>query len=183
MVTDDIFAVLREEEMTSPRPHAVDPVPHPFASWYAEANPRVAAIVAVHARDPQVAEDVTAEAFTRAFERWKRVSMLDSPTAWTVTVALNALRRHHRRAGLERRLLRRYRPAEFTLPASYDHDLWDAVRSLPPRARTAVALRYLGGLTEPEIASTMGIATGTVAATLSKARARLAEELGGVNDA
>lgn len=156
----------------------VDTVPHAFDAWYAEANPRVAAIVAVHARDPQVAQDATAEAFTRAYERWSRVSMLRCPTAWTVTVALNVLRRHHRRATLETKLLRRERPATFTLPETYDHELWDAVRALAPRARTAVALRYLAGMTEPEIATAMHIAPGTVAATLSKARARLAELLG-----
>ena len=52
--------------------------------------------------------------------------------------------------------------------------MWQAVTALPPRMRTAFALRYLGGLTEAEVAAAMGVAPGTVAATLHDARRRLA---------
>ena len=51
-------------------------------------------------------------------------------------------------------------------------------RGTTRRARTAVALRYLGDLTEAEVARAMGIAPGTAAATLSKARTQLAGLLG-----
>ena len=44
--------------------------------------------------------------------------------------------------------------------------------------RTAVALRYLADLTEPQTAQVMGVAVGTVSATLSSARRRLATQLG-----
>jgi len=54
-----------------------------------------------------------------------------------------------------------------------DPDLWEAVRGLPRRERELVALRYVGGLTEPEIAATLGLAAGTVARGLHDARARL----------
>jgi len=56
-------------------------------------------------------------------------------------------------------------------------EIWVAVRQLPDRARTAVALRYVADLTEREIAEVMGISRGTVASTLFDARARLAKEL------
>lgn len=56
-------------------------------------------------------------------------------------------------------------------------ELWREVASLPRRQRTAVTLRYIGGLTEPQVASAMGIAPGTVSATLSAARRRLADRL------
>lgn len=62
-------------------------------------------------------------------------------------------------------------------PPELDLELWEAVRDLPERMRTAVALRYVADLTEREVADIMGIAAGTVAATLHAARRKLAERL------
>ena len=62
-------------------------------------------------------------------------------------------------------------------------ELWDAVAALPERERTAVALRYLGDLTEAQVAQTMGVAPGTVAATLHAARTHLAASLGADDEA
>jgi RNA polymerase sigma factor (sigma-70 family) len=53
-------------------------------------------------------------------------------------------------------------------------DVMRAVQRLPARPRTAVVLRYVADLTEAEVAEAMGVAPGTVAATLSNARRRLA---------
>lgn len=52
--------------------------------------------------------------------------------------------------------------------------LWQAVQQLPPRQREAVALRYVADFSEAEVAERMGVAVGTVAATLHAAWARLA---------
>ena len=43
--------------------------------------------------------------------------------------------------------------------------------------RTAIALRYVSGLRESDIADVLGVAPGTVARTLHDARQRLAERL------
>ncbi len=149
-----------------------------FESWYRAEHPRVLAAMAVVARDPEVAREVTAEAFARALERWDRVSAMGSPGGWTYRVALNLVRRRARRAALEHRLLRRMAAGDGSAGVP-DHavEVWQAVTALPPRMRTAVALRYLGGLTEAEVATTMGVAAGTVAATLHDARRRLAHLL------
>lgn len=96
-------------------------------------------------------------------------------------VALNEVRSTLRRRRLERRYLRRQQtrtePAHAP-PDEPDPALWRAVAALAPRARTAVVLRYVADLSEREVAEVMGIATGTVSATLSQARRRLAEMLG-----
>lgn len=144
-----------------------------FDAWYREEHPRVLAALSVVARDPDLAQEVTAEAFARALQRWGRVGAMDSPGGWTYRVALNVLRRRARRAALERRLLSRVAPATIAVPA-YAVEVWQVVTGLAPRMRTAVALRYLGGLTEAEVAEVMGIAPGTVAATLHAARRQLA---------
>jgi DNA-directed RNA polymerase specialized sigma24 family protein len=41
----------------------------------------------------------------------------------------------------------------------------------------AVALRYIGDLTEAQVASVMGVAVGTVSAALVSARRRMAVQL------
>lgn len=56
-------------------------------------------------------------------------------------------------------------------------ELWAAVAGLPDRQREAIALRYVSGLTEAEVAAAMGVREGSASATLSKARRRLAEVL------
>ncbi|HWI02437.1 MAG TPA: sigma-70 family RNA polymerase sigma factor [Acidimicrobiales bacterium] len=145
-----------------------------FERWYRAEHPRVLAALSVVARDPDVAQEVTAEAFARALQRWERVGEMDSPGGWTYRVALNVLRRRARRAALERRLLPRLAPAASIQVPAYAVEVWQVVTALAPRMRTAVALRYLGGLTEAEVAEVMGIAPGTVAATLHEARRRLA---------
>lgn len=145
-----------------------------FDTWYRAEHPRVLAALSVVARDPDLAQEVAAEAFARALQRWERVGAMDSPGGWTYRVALNLLRRRARRAALERRLLPRLAPpSTITVPA-YAVEVWQVVTGLAPRMRTAVALRYLGGLTEAEVADVMGIAPGTVAATLHQARRQLA---------
>ena len=146
-----------------------------FAEWYSQEHPGVLAVVVMAAGDFEVARDITAEAFARAFERWDRVGHMESPAGWTCRVALNLVRRRHRQAVLARRAADRTPPPLLLLLDDERVAVWEAVRRLPERARLAVALRYLAGLTESEVADAMGIATGTASATLHSARRRLAE--------
>jgi RNA polymerase sigma-70 factor (ECF subfamily) len=149
-----------------------------FGLWYEAEHARLLAAMTLASGSVDVGRDVTAEAFARALERWSRVCRMDSPGGWTYRVALNVLRRQQRRERLEHVALRRAGTmTQTTAPAGRDIEIWDAVRTLPERARTAIALRYLGGLTEAEVAEAMGVAVGTVSATLSVARRRLAVAL------
>jgi len=153
-----------------------------FAAWYRSEHSRLLATMTIVTRDLHVAQDVTAEAFARALAAWKRVSAMDSPTGWTYRVAVNLARRRARRAAIEERLLHRMPPPAddgmtTDWPAERAIELWDAVRALPPRARTAIALRYTAGLTEAEVATAMKVAVGTASATLVSARRALAAAL------
>lgn len=80
---------------------------------------------------------------------------------------------------MERELLRREPVDVSTPPAGLQTEVWEAVRSLPVRQRTAIALRYVLDYTEAQIAQVMRVRPGTVAATLAAARRRLAELLAG----
>jgi RNA polymerase sigma-70 factor (ECF subfamily) len=152
----------------------MEPTPG-FDAWYRREHPRLATSLLVVSGDLDAATDAADEAFARALDRWSSVSHMASPTGWTYRVALNVLRRRMRRAQLERRVIRNVTgipPLE--LP---DPELWDAVARLPRRQRTAVVLRYVADLPEADIAKAMGVARGTVAATLAAARRRLQAEL------
>jgi RNA polymerase sigma-70 factor (ECF subfamily) len=160
--------------------------PKDFGTWYEHCHDRVLAGVRVTTRDAQHAPDAVSEAFTRAFEAWDRVAMMERPEAWVYTVAINVLRRRGRRAGTERRLLRRLNDREIEatplVPHEADDELWAAVGALPPRQRQAVALRYVLGLTQHDVAAAMGVSDGTAASTLAKARATLAQRLGTIEE-
>jgi RNA polymerase sigma-70 factor, ECF subfamily len=146
-----------------------------FDGWYRAEHARVLGLLTVVAGDADLAREATAEAFTRALERWDRVGGMDSPSAWTYRVGVNLLRQRGRRLALERRIVRD--DPRSPAPSAVDSDVWDAVRALPVRQRTAVALRYVCDLPQEEIAAVMGVAVGTVSSSLTAARRRLAAEL------
>ena len=150
-----------------------------FERWYRSEHPRVVTALAVAGGNIEVAREATDEAFVRAYERWPKVAAMDSPGGWLYRVAMNELKRRLRRQRLERDLLRRQQQPVTTGPAPIiDPKMWDAVRSLPKRQRSAVALRYVLDMTEREVASTMGISRGAASATLTAARRNLADVLG-----
>ncbi len=146
-----------------------------FEEWYRAEHPRVLGLLVVVSGNRDTGLEATAEAFTRALERWDRVREMDSPAAWTYRVGVNIVRRRLWRAAFEgsHRLV-----GSDTAPSiELDADVWAAVRRLPTRQRTAIALRYVCDLTNGEIAAAMGVAVGTVSATMTSAHRRLAAHM------
>ena len=113
------------------------------------------------------ADDLLAEAYTRAWERWSDVSTHAAPAAWVVRVALNL----HRDRWRSRRLFGRLRPAPPVAAPELDLDcdLLQALRALPERQRDVVVLRILLDLTNDQVAETLGIAPATVSVHLHRA--------------
>ena len=150
-----------------------------FESWYTEARPRLHPALAVWCGDADAASEALDEAFTRALERWERVSTMDSPDGWVWRTAANHVRRTVRRRHRE---LEALASEPHTLSARGtaappDPDLQRAILDLSPRQRTAIVLHYLADLPTAEVAAVMEVAAGTVHATLHQARARLADSL------
>jgi hypothetical protein len=74
-----------------------------FAEFYESARDDCLRIVLLNVGDRQLAEDLVAEAFTRAWMSWRKVRELQAPQGWVVRTALNAhvsWWRRHRLTGL-----------------------------------------------------------------------------------
>lgn len=147
-----------------------------FALFYARARPRLVPQIAALTGSFVEAEDVTQEAFSRAFSRWDTVGEYTSAEAWVYRVAANLARSRWRRS----LRLRAYSPLDDrTEPAlSADHvALVSALRALPFSQREALVLFYLGDLPVDEIARRLDVPVGTVKARLSRGRRALASLL------
>jgi RNA polymerase sigma-70 factor (ECF subfamily) len=129
-----------------------------FTAWYATAFPRMRAAVTLAVGDPWLGEEATAEAFARALLHWPGDPRAGAPGGLGLHVALNHVRSRLRRQRLERRYLARQQAGYHPPPPEPDTALWAAVAQLPPRARTAIALRYVADLSEAEVAAAMGVA-------------------------
>ena len=145
-----------------------------FDSWYRQVHAELSVSLLVSFGDADLACEAADEAIARAFERWERVSTMGSPGGWTYQVAFNIARRKRRRRSFEAALVRRHRSEPIPGPAG---ELWQLVRELPERQRVAIVFRHVAGMTEIEIGQAMGIARGTVSATLRHAYRSLRQEL------
>lgn len=144
-----------------------------FEAWYRRDFSQVVSTLRVAVGDHGLAEEATSEAFARALADWPKVREMAAPTGWVYTVALNQVRSWARRRALERRHLARQLDSDTVPHPEPDGQLWEAVRALPHKARTAIALRYVADLPEHEVAELMGISRGTVASILHRTRKQL----------
>jgi RNA polymerase sigma-70 factor (ECF subfamily) len=153
-----------------------------FDAFFREEYPRLVGALSVVVGREQAA-DVAQEAFVRANARWGRVRRMDRPGAWTRRVALNLVTDHHRRVRRGRAIEPLLASADAVESAPRDRDLAEALAGLPTRQRLVVALHYLLDLPVAEVARELGVAEGTVKATLHQARASLRAKLEVIDDA
>lgn len=159
----------------------LDTVVVDFRSFFAEHHRRIAAALAMTLRDDVLAADATAEAMTRAYERWDKIGAYTNPAGWIYRVGLNwAL---SRRRKLVREVFRADSPEPTAPPAVVEPELDAALAALPVDQRSVVVLRYLLDWSEFQTAEALDIAPGTVKSRLSRALARLATVLEDPDDA
>lgn len=131
--------------------------------------------------DWQTAEDLTQEAFARAFQRWSQVGRHQRPEAWIRTVAVNLARSRFCRQRVERRHLDRLQPPTVShepepLPDELER-FWAEVRELPRQQALAIALHYLEDRRPAEMAEILGCSSATARVHLHRARQRLQKKL------
>jgi RNA polymerase sigma-70 factor (ECF subfamily) len=124
---------------------------------------------------PDLADEIAAETFTRAFDRRGRYdSSRDNARPWLLGIATNLLRHHWRS---ERRRLDAYarggRREHHELSGPIAAELVVALKALPRREREPLLLLAWADLSYEEIAAALGAPVGTVRSRISRARARL----------
>jgi RNA polymerase sigma-70 factor (sigma-E family) len=132
--------------------------------------------------DRELAEDLVAEAFTRAWRAWRTVRQHPAARAWIVRTALNTHISWWRRRRREITLARYEDRADASPQPALDSALVAALRRLPARQREVIALRLLLDLDTATTAETLGMPSGTVASHLSRGLATLRRELLSADD-
>lgn len=122
----------------------------------------------------EAAHDVVQEAFARALRDARQLRQADSLPAWVWRIALRIALRERGRA-LDGELSEDL----MILDEGRDPALAAAIRSLPPKRRLILFLRYYADFTYLEIADATGVTEGTVAATLSQTHAALLNQFMG----
>ncbi len=152
-----------------------------FEELVAAVSPRLHRAAYAITRDHHLAEDAVQAALGKAWARWRRVRKADHPEAYLRRMVVNEVLSWRRRAAASEIV-------SDDLPvvgapsrdAAYDTSdlVWSALGALAPRQRAVVVLRYYEGLSEAEIADTLGVRPGTVKSQASAALAHLRSSIG-----
>jgi DNA-directed RNA polymerase specialized sigma24 family protein len=132
---------------------------------------------------PHDAADCFQETFLAALRAYPRLTPDSNLTAWVFTIAhrkvIDAARARSRRpvpVGVGGVGEREPAAPPDPLPAT-DGPVWAAVRSLPPKQRTAVVHRIVGDRSYAEIAAVLGCSEDAARQSVSTGLRRLREEL------
>jgi RNA polymerase sigma factor (sigma-70 family) len=150
--------------------------PEPFEAAFDGLFDRAFRVALRLLGNPQVAEDVAAEALARAFAHWSRIGRLEYRDAWVLRVATNLAVDQLRRKPPVLPLAAGRAPADET--AVLRIALAGALRSLPRRQRQAVVLRYLCDLPADDVARVLRISPGSVKTHVHRGLAALRARLG-----
>jgi RNA polymerase sigma factor (sigma-70 family) len=153
--------------------------PRAFAPIYEHYFPRVYSYVLYRVEDPDVAADVTAQTFERAYAKLDRYQPERAAfSTWLFTIATNAIRNHRRwhwlRSWVPLDSLSEQRDASPTPEQSVAQQelinhLLRAVAALPEREREILALKFGARLTNREIADFKGLTASNVGVILYRA--------------
>jgi RNA polymerase sigma factor (sigma-70 family) len=140
---------------------------------YETEYPRLLRALLAISGDPDAAEDAVQEAFVKAHRTG--LDRLERPGAWLLVVGTRELFRSRRRRRVEDEKWAERGPTVVpgTDAVADRADLLAALRQLPERQRAVVVARYFYGFSYDDIARLFSIKSGTVAATLHQAIARL----------
>jgi RNA polymerase sigma-70 factor (ECF subfamily) len=168
------------ETLVAPTIDAPSEVDAAFETLYRESRDDVYAYVAGLLRDRTLAEDVTAQAFERAYRRrWSFDPDRGTRRAWLFGIARNAaldeLRRRRRRAALLAEPV-----DEQAVPAVEEvgtamrrQALRGALAQLTPRERELIALKFFAGLANTEIAAVIATSESNVGTRLHRVLGKL----------
>ena len=152
------------------------------AALYSAHYRSLVRLAALLVRDISTAEEVVQDSFIALHAAWPRLKDTDRALAYLRVSVVNRSRSVLRHQLVVDKLAPRTVP-DIPGPEQEQITLLDrsavvsALRMLPPRQREVVVLRYYAGLSEVQIAATMGISRGAVKSHTSRAMSSLREEL------
>ncbi len=132
--------------------------------------------------DSALAEDVTQDAFLRAFRSIASFDPARSFEAWllriVVNLSLKAVQKSARHAPLDENELDNLMGNLISVESQVEwnerrRQLWDAMQQLSPRQRAVIVQKYYLGMNESQMAQESGSAKGTIRWLLHTARKRL----------
>jgi RNA polymerase sigma-70 factor (ECF subfamily) len=160
-----------------------------FSHLVREYQGRLFGLVLMMVREPTGAEEVTQDAFVRAYTHVAQYDESRPFYPWIAAIAVrlaqNWLRQHGRSVHREGTALESVDEPGAKTPASLSvviedegrRTLWRAVAALPSGERTAVILYYRDEMAVRDIARALGVTIGTIKTFLFRARRHLRERL------
>lgn len=123
------------------------------------------------------AEDLVHEAFVRLYRADRQID-ISGFQAYARRTIINLQHSAFRRFRLELRAMAAHGAEAATEHATPAPHVWKAILKLPRQQRACVVLRYYEGLTDQEIADTLGVGHGTVKKAMNRALSALRAQLG-----
>ncbi len=143
-----------------------------FAEVASRHTDELARFAYVVCGDRALAEDVVAEALTKAWPRWRR-GQIDDLLPYVRRSVVNEIYSRSRRRRLERREAELHRApgpdGTFEDAVGHQQALWPLVARLPLQQRVVLVLRIVEDMSEAETADLLDVPPGTVKSRLSRA--------------
>jgi RNA polymerase sigma-70 factor (ECF subfamily) len=156
---------------------------------------KIVNLVMRYVRDPELALDITQEAFIKAYRALPRFRGDSAFYTWMYRIAVNTAKNHlaaqRRRPmnveldlqdpeqyDLHAKLKETDTPEAITLSNELKDTVERAIAALPEDLRTAIILRELEGMSYEEIAQTMECPVGTVRSRIFRARDAISKKVG-----
>ena len=156
---------------------------------------KIVNLVMRYVRDPELALDITQEAFIKAYRAIPRFRGDSAFYTWMYRIAVNTAKNHlaaqRRRPmdveldlqdpeqyDLHAKLRETDTPEGVTLGNELKETVERAIAALPEDLRTAIILRELEGMSYEEIAQTMECPVGTVRSRIFRARDAIGKKVG-----
>jgi len=148
-----------------------------IGEWFTAEYDNLLRFALLISGDHATSEDLVHEAFVRLYRSERQIEANGFP-AYARRTILNIQRSAFRRFRSERRAIAAHGAeghAEHPVPAPH---VWKAVLALPRQQRACVVLRYYEGMTDQEIAHTLGVGHGTIKKAMNRALTSLRAEIG-----
>lgn len=160
---------------------------------------KIVNLVMRYVRDPDLALDITQEAFLKAYRALPRFRGDSAFYTWLYRIAVNTAKNHlasvRRRPmdveldlqdpeqyDLHAKLKETDTPEGVTMSQELHATVEKAIDALPDDLRTAIILRELDGMSYEEIAQTMDCPVGTVRSRIFRARDAISKKIGNLLD-